>query len=114
MYQFHYYKKNLQSIDIVWKHTTEYVMNCEPKYLRDKKFIPKFKQRVSQAISRDLQEYSDSIKEILAAKRLKNYETIHGNIEYFIEYFGKENILNLYLKNKKENFVKSLNYSCNL
>ena len=105
------YKKNLQSIDIVWKHTTEYLMNCEPKYLRDKKFIPKFKQKVSQVISRDLKEYSDSIKEILAAKRLKNYETIHGNIEYFIEYFGKENILNLYLKNKKENFVKSTGLS---
>jgi len=101
------YKPALFSLDIAWKHTTEYTMNCDKKYFNDKKFVPKFKEKVKRSVNNDLKLFYETAKDILKSKRQKNYDIIHGNIEYFINKLGKENILKLYLKNKKENFVKS-------
>ncbi len=105
------YKKILGPVEFSWHHTTEYIMNCDPKYFTDKKFIPKFKERVKKSITTDLENYSTTVKEIVSAKRQKHFDVIHNNIEYFISKLGKENILNLYLKNKKTNFVKGAGLS---
>lgn len=101
------YKSALMTLNISWKHTTEYTMNCDVKYLTNKKFIPKFKEQVKRAIISDLNDFIDCAKEILYVKRNRNYDLIHGNIDHVINRLGKEKILDLYLKSKKDNFVKT-------
>jgi hypothetical protein len=68
----------------------------------------KFKDRIESAVSRDLKNYKMEVQKVLKAKREQYYELVHGNIDYFIDTLGEENILNLYKNNAKQNFVKSV------
>ncbi len=101
------YKKILNEIEFSWKHTDEYIMNCDPKNFTHEKFIPKFKERVRKSIESDLSNYVKCVKDIMYAKKLTYFNAIHDNIEFFISALGEENILNAYKKSKKENFVKT-------
>lgn len=68
----------------------------------------KFKDRIDRAVRKDLATYRAKITDTLSNEKQKYYDLVHGNIDYFIEKLGEQNILDLYRLNKKQNFVKSV------
>lgn len=68
----------------------------------------KFKDRIDRAVRKDLSTYKANVLDILEKRKDQYFEYVHGNIDYFIEKIGEEKILELYRKNKKQNFVKSV------
>ncbi len=101
------YKKILDEIDFSWKHTDEFIMNCDPKYFTNEKFIPKFKERIKKSIESDLNNYVTCIKDTLISKKTLYFDAVHDNIEFFLSALGEKNVLDAYKKSKKENFVKT-------
>lgn len=79
------------------------------QYVPDK-FVDKAKDKIRTGIERDLKVYKEKIETLLENRRNQYYEYIHTHIEYFIEKLGIENILSLYKKSRKQNFVKSIGY----
>jgi len=89
----------------IWENTNSYLQNTNTNV---KNFnVGKFKDKVKKNVTTDLKKFVEDFKNELRIKKERNYEIIHGNIEHFIQELGKETIFKLYLKNKKENFVKS-------
>lgn len=101
------YKESLIDIKVVWEQVTKLRLNFDKEKYKNKHDKLKFKNQLQKAIIKDLKKYTEIIKSTLISKRLRNYELVHGNIEYVINRIGKDKILDLYAKNKKDNFVKS-------
>lgn len=101
------YAKKFADTPMSWTETDSYISDIDEKYLTSRKFVPKFKERVAGLVASDLQNHIKFIKEQIKKQKKINFELINNNFEYFIESLGKENLLNLYLKDKKQNFVKS-------
>lgn len=101
------YAKKFADIPISWTQTNDYISTIDEKYLVAEKFVPKFKERVAGLIASDLQNHIKFINEQIKKQKKINFELINDNFEYFVDSLGKENLLNLYLKDKKQNFVKS-------
>ncbi len=70
----------------------------------------KFKDRIDRAVRKDLATYKSLIEEQLKTRREEYYNLVHNNLEYFIKILGEDTILDLYKKNKKQNFVKSVGF----
>jgi len=101
------YVKKIANTPVPWTQTDEYISTIDEKYLISKKFIPKFKERVAGLVASDLQNHIKFIKEHIKKQKQINFELINNNFDYFLESLGKEAILKSYLKDKKQNFVKS-------
>ncbi len=66
----------------------------------------KFYERLVKSISRDLELYVRSVKEVKARIYQEIFNGVHNNIETFIERLGKEYILEKYKQSSYKNFVK--------
>ena len=75
------------------------------------KMRQKFKDKIRRGVSRDVRNYIDTIKSELESRRKFYFYNIHQNIDYFINKLGEDQILELYKKNKKDNFVKSTGFT---
>lgn len=102
--------------DIVYDPSNEFMVKqyiieekIKPKYNLDK-MRKKFKDKIHSAVSRDMKQYRDLVNQELENRRNSFYERVHGNIEFFINHFGLEFILEEYKKSKKQNFVKSVGF----
>lgn len=71
------------------------------------KFRDKMKRKLVSSIEKDLKRQWNLIEEEIKKSKDYYFNLIHSNIEYFINQLGEDNILTLYKKSKKENFVKS-------
>jgi hypothetical protein len=91
-----------------WTATEEYLNTVDNKLISNKKFRPKFKGKVEKLLKEDLSEHLAKIKRLLFETKQLKFKLIHDNIEFFIDKLGKENILNFYKNNKKQNFVKTV------
>lgn len=85
---------------------------AKPKYNLDK-MRKKFKDRIYKAVKEDLKIHISRVIEVLEIKRAENYEKVHKNIEFFIEKLGENTIFELYQKNNKQDFVKSVGFKIN-
>jgi hypothetical protein len=70
----------------------------------------KFKDRLAKAVSVDLSRHIDMINHRMSKSKKSNLATINQNIEKVILALGEETILELYRKNKQQNFVKSVGF----
>jgi len=68
---------------------------------------------LQKSVAQDLQEYIDKITHSHNERNESYFKCIHKNIDYFVNAFGKENILELYKKSKLKNFVKSTGVTIN-
>jgi hypothetical protein len=74
------------------------------------KMRDKFKVKIRRAIEADLRELVDRVNAELILRKDRYYSLVHGNLEFFIEKFGEDFLLEQYKKSKKQNFVKSVGY----
>lgn len=74
------------------------------------KMREKFKSKIRRAVEADLRELVDRVNAELILRKDRYYSLIHGNLEFFIEKFGEDFLLEQYKKSKKQNFVKSVGY----
>ena len=78
----------------------------KPKYNLDK-MRQKFKDKILRGVARDLRNHIDKAKTELENRRTFYFNHIHKHLNYFIDKFGEENILEYYDKSRKANFVKT-------
>lgn len=74
------------------------------------KFVDKAKDKIRRSIELDLANYVKNVKTLLDNRQNMYYESMHDNIEYFIQQLGTDKILDLYKKSRKQNFVKSVGH----
>jgi len=74
------------------------------------KMREKFKSKIRRAVEADLRELVDRVNAELILRKDRYYSLVHGNLEFFIEKFGEDFLLEQYKKSKKQNFVKSVGY----
>lgn len=72
------------------------------------KFRTKFKDRLKKAVASDLRNYMDRVNLQITNTKNANFSRIHQNVGRLITALGEEKILELYRKNKQQNFVKSV------
>ena len=106
------YNKTALSVPLVFREVQivrDYILQeqAKPKYSLEK-MRQKFKDRLYRGVKRDIRNYFVRVNTALDEKRLNDYKKVHKNIELFIRLLGEEKILELYVKSKKENFVKSV------
>lgn len=71
------------------------------------KFRKKIKDRIKRGVRNDLENYIKTVQTFLENRRKVTFELIHNHIEYFIEKFGEEKLLDLYKNSNYQHFVKS-------
>jgi len=74
------------------------------------KMREKFKSKIRRAVEADLRELVDRVNAELILRKDRYYSLVHNNLEFFIEKFGEDFLLEQYKKSKKQNFVKSVGY----
>jgi hypothetical protein len=74
------------------------------------KMREKFKSKIRRAVEADLRELVDRVNAELILRKDRYYSLVHGNLEFFIEKFGEDFLLEQYKKSKKQNFVKGVGY----
>ena len=74
------------------------------------KMREKFKSKIRRAVEADLRELVDRVNAELILRKDRYYSLVHGNLEFFIEKFGEDFLLEQYKQSKKQNFVKSVGY----
>ena len=108
------YTKIVKSIPFETENISQIILwiNYEltkPKFNLEK-MRKKIKDRIEKAVRADLKKHLALVREVLESKRLKNYQKVHKNVEFFIEKLGEDTIFDLYQKNLKQNFVKSVGF----
>lgn len=100
--------------DLKYRHDWEFVIRQyiavekgKPKYNLDK-MRKKFKDKIYSHVKKDAKEFLDRARQELENRRNANFEKLHKNIEFFINHFGLEFLLEEYKKSDKRNFVKSV------
>ena len=78
----------------------------KPKDLWEDNTKKKFYDKIVKAVSRDFSEYYSGMKEWVLEKKQSDFNTIHKNIELFIDTLGIENIFDNYKNSDYKNFVK--------
>ena len=78
------------------------------------KMREKFKSKIRRAVEADLRELVDRVNAELNLRKDRYYSLVHGNLEFFIEKFGEDFLIEQYKKNKKQNFVKSVGYQLDI
>jgi hypothetical protein len=71
------------------------------------KFKDKIKVKITQAVTKDTQNYKNKIISTIERRKKIYYETIRKNLDFFINVLGEENIFRAYQNSNKTNFVKS-------
>jgi hypothetical protein len=74
------------------------------------KMRDKFKVKIRRAVEADLRELFNRVDAELTLRKDRYYSLVHNNLEFFIEKFGEDFLLDQYKNSKKENFVKSIGY----
>lgn len=70
----------------------------------------KFKDKIRAAVIRDVKRYSDTVKSNLTNRKKYNLAKILKRIDFLIDHFGIEKLLDAYQTDKKQNFVKSVGF----
>lgn len=68
---------------------------------------PKFKDKLTKGIAKDLQDFVNRINSHLENRKSKYYKLIHKKLDYFLNALGEEKVLELYKESNQQNFVKS-------
>ena len=84
----------------------------EDKYVHPKNELDdddkrKFFDKVRKTVLRDVENYYAACRIYLKEKRDSDFNTIHKNLELFLNKLGKKNVIKLYKESKFQNFVKS-------
>lgn len=83
----------------------------KPKDCWDEHQKQKFYDKMKKAISRDLEAYYSHMRVWIKEKKESDFNTIHKNIEKFIDVLGLENIFEKYKNSRYKNFVKGTGLS---
>lgn len=111
------YLKSCKDIDLKWTETETDPLPWWDSKRRDyenfnkEKWKDKLYQKLRKSVEMDTKRFFLEMQHRLREVKKKHYNLVHKNIEYFIEKIGEEKILELYKKNKKQNFVKSVGLS---
>lgn len=70
----------------------------------------KFFDKIRKIVLRDVENYYAACRIYLKEKRDSDFNTIHKNLELFLNTLGKENVIKLYKESKFQNFVKSTGF----
>ena len=79
----------------------------KPKFNLDKQ-RDKIKQKITQAIRKDLKHWVDEINQQITNHKQHYYTNIYRYLEIFIDRLGKETIFELYSKHPKQDFIKTV------
>lgn len=71
----------------------------------------KIKHRIQRAVISDLKDHKVRVRNLISSREKYFSEQIKKHIEYFINKFGEETILDLYAKSSTQNFVKTVGQS---
>ncbi len=73
-----------------------------------KKFNDKIIEKVTNGVQSDLEDYVNRVTLALNNRKQSYQKNLHKHIDYFLEKFGEQHILNMYKNSSEEYFVKSL------
>ena len=79
----------------------------KPKFSVDKQ-RDKIKQKISQAIRKDLKEWVDQINQQIDNHKQYYYKSIYQHLELFIDKIGKDKIFEFYRNYPKQDFIKTV------
>lgn len=80
--------------------------NRRKKFKIDDKKRKKFKDKILRGVTKDLNVWQKKINKQIEHVREQKKQLIYKNIQYFIDKFGEQNILNHYKNAPNKNFVK--------
>lgn len=72
------------------------------------KFAPKVIDKVTAAVRTDLEIWKRSVKDVIKNKQKFLQKNIHQQMDYFIDKFGEDFLLNCYRDSDKQYFIKSV------
>lgn len=78
-----------------------------PKFNIDK-HRDKIKQKILQAVRKDLKAYQSKINQQIDNHQEHFYKNIHSHLDYFVDQLGQTQLLELYRYHKKQNFIKTV------
>ncbi len=68
----------------------------------------KFKQKLRRNISKDLSTWKKKVQQQIENYRERFYPLVHTHLDYFLDKFGEEWIIEKYLKSDSEYFIKTV------
>jgi hypothetical protein len=71
------------------------------------KFKDKIKIKITQAVTKDAENYKNKIVSTIEQRKKFYYEAIRKHLDFIVKKLGSENILTAYKYSNKNNFVKS-------
>lgn len=74
------------------------------------KFHSKIKERITQAVDKDLRNFVIEAQKIIAKGKKTDYNLIRQHVEYLIDKIGIEEIFENYKNSNKDNFVKTTGF----
>jgi hypothetical protein len=77
------------------------------------KFKDKVIEKVTSGVRSDLTEYVDRVTTTLDNRKRLYQKNLHNHIDYFLDKFGEQNILNRYKASPQQYFVKSVGLALN-
>ena len=72
------------------------------------KFKDKIKIKITQAVTKDAENYKNKIVSTIEQRKKFYYEVIRKNLDFFIKTLGVDEVLEAYKNSKTDNFVKSV------
>jgi hypothetical protein len=70
----------------------------------------KIKQKIRQAVSKDMRVYMSAVNAQIRNHYDYYYKNIHQHIEYFIKTLGEDTIISAYKHHHKQNFIKTVGF----
>lgn len=77
------------------------------------KFKEKVIEKVTSGVRSDLTEYVNNVTTILDTRKRSYQKNLHKHIDYFLDKFGEQHILDQYKKSSQQYFVKSVGLALN-
>ena len=72
------------------------------------KFKDKVIEKVTSSVSADLDEYVRSVTDVLSVRKKTYQKNLHRHIDYFLEKFGEQAVLDRYKESSQQYFIKSV------
>ena len=77
------------------------------------KFKEKVIEKVTSGVRSDLTEYVNNVTTTLDTRKRSYQKNLHKHIDYFLDKFGEQHILDQYKKSSQQYFVKSVGLALN-
>lgn len=99
-------------LEIDERHTafaiTEFLDRKNSEKYNPEKDNPKFKDKLTKGISKDLQDLVNRINSHLENRKTTYYKLIQRRLDFFLKALGEDTVLRLYKESAQQNFVKSV------